>query len=83
MFHTYVLYSEKFDRIYIGQTQNYKKRILKHNSGSVKSTKSFVPWKITHVESFTSRGEALKREQQLKSHAGRDCIRREVLLQNV
>jgi putative endonuclease len=40
---TYILYSEKFDRFYHGQTQNLDARIIKHNAGYVKSTARFTP----------------------------------------
>ncbi len=35
----YILYSEKFDRYYIGQTQDFNERLSRHNSGHVPSTK--------------------------------------------
>ena len=31
MFYTYILYSKKFDKIYIGYTSNLKNRMLSHN----------------------------------------------------
>jgi len=52
MFYTYVLYSESFGRIYIGQTNNISIRLEKHNIGKVKSTKAFIPWKMIHYEKF-------------------------------
>jgi putative endonuclease len=74
-YYVYVLYSEKHDRIYIGQTNNLKIRIAKHNSGKVKSTKSHLPWKLIHSEEFPSRSKAMIRERELKSHKGRDFIK--------
>ncbi len=79
MFFTYVLYSAKFDKIYIGQTNNLSLRLAEHNAGKSKSTKGFVPWEIIYSEKFESRAEAMKRERELKSHVGRDFIRREIL----
>jgi len=72
----YVLYSSKFDQIYIGQTNNLKIRFQKHNSGKVKSTKAYIPWGLLHFEEFNSRAEAMSREKQLKSHRGREFIRK-------
>jgi len=79
MFYVYVLYSAAYDRIYIGQTNNLSIRLEKHNSGKVKSTKPYCPWQLVHQESYASRAEAMQREKQLKSHAGRDWIRQTVL----
>ena len=79
MFITYVLYSLSFDKIYIGQTNNFERRLVEHNSGNHRYTKRYIPWQIIHTEKFNTRAEAMKREKKLKSHQGRKYIR-EVLL---
>jgi putative endonuclease len=75
MYFTYVLYSHKFDRIYIGHTNNLIYRLKRHNDGLVKSTKAYRPWKIIYQEKFPNRAVAMQREKELKSHKGRDFIR--------
>ena len=55
---------------YIGSTENLNKRLNYHNSGKVKSTKAFKPWKIIYFEKFDSKAEALRREKQIKSYKG-------------
>lgn len=79
MYFTYVLYSSKFDQIYIGQTIHLEKRLEEHNRGLSTSTRRFIPWKIIHSEKFDTRAEAMKREKELKSHRGRIWIRKELL----
>jgi len=79
MYYVYVLYSPKFDRIYIGQTDNIGNRLDRHNSGKVKSTKAYIPWELVHYEKFATRSEAMKREKELKSHIGWDYIRKNLL----
>ncbi len=79
MYFTYVLYSEAFDGIYIGQTSNLLKRLDEHNSGLTKSTKHYIPWELIHNEEFATRKEAMRREKELKSHQGREFIRSEIL----
>ena len=79
MFFTYVLHSPKFDRIYIGQTNNIRNRTKQHNSGKVKSTKTYISWELVHYEKFETRPEAMKREKELKSHKGRDYIRKNLI----
>ena len=75
MYYTYVLYSKKFDRIYIGQSDDIIIRLDRHNKGKVRSTKAYVPWEMIYHESFNTRSEAMGRERELKSHKGRDYIR--------
>ncbi|WP_423129975.1 GIY-YIG nuclease family protein [Gaoshiqia sp. Z1-71] len=75
MFYVYVLYSEKFDKIYIGMTCDLKKRVFAHNHLPKGWTKNFRPWKLVHSEEFLLKADALKREKELKSHRGRDFIR--------
>ncbi|MBU3820559.1 GIY-YIG nuclease family protein [Flavobacteriaceae bacterium XHP0103] len=71
MIFVYILYSKEFDRFYVGMTYNLENRLSQHNTGQVKSTKPFLPWKIIHHESHPNRLEARKREKYLKSSAGR------------
>jgi putative endonuclease len=70
----YILYSPKYVKTYVGQTDNLENRLAVHNSGKVKSTKPYLPWIIIRSESFTSRAEAMKREAWFKSRAGRKKI---------
>jgi len=75
MFTVYALYSEKFDKIYIGQTDKLERRIVEHNEGLLSVyTKRYRPWQIIYTEVFATRTQALKREKQLKSQKGREFI---------
>ena len=71
----YVIFSEKYDKIYIGVTSNLEKRLFAHNNLPKGWTKNFRPWNLVYTEEFTEKSEALKREKELKSHQGRDFIR--------
>jgi putative endonuclease len=71
----YVLFSEPYKKIYIGQTNDLMIRLAKHNAGLVRSTKAYRPWKLVYFEECSTRSEALCREKELKSHQGRDYIR--------
>ena len=82
MFTVYVLYSEKFNKIYIGYTSNLNERFKSHNELATKGwTVSFRPWKIAYTEEYENKSDALKREKALKSSRGRNFIRKEVLHQ--
>jgi len=45
-FSVYILQSEKTGRFYCGQTADFSDRIIRHNLGRSKSTKSGVLWKV-------------------------------------
>ncbi|QCK13296.1 GIY-YIG nuclease family protein [Mangrovivirga cuniculi] len=77
MFTVYVLYSEQYDKLYIGYTSDLEDRILSHNQKATKGyTVRYRPWKVIHTEEFDDKGLALKREKQLKSSRGRNFIRK-------
>lgn len=72
MFTVYVLYSQKYDQIYIGATSDLANRFLSHNELATKGhTVKFRPWVITYTEEFETKTEELKREAQLKTANGR------------
>ena len=63
----YILYSEDFDKFYIGQTESIEARILRHNSGTEKATHPYRPWKIIWHTEKSSRAEAMLLERKLKN----------------
>ncbi|MFH0776180.1 MAG: GIY-YIG nuclease family protein [Patescibacteria group bacterium] len=67
MYFVYILQSKKDNGFYIGQTNNLAKRLSRHNSGGVQSTKRKIPLKIVIYESYQMRSEAVQREKYLKS----------------
>jgi len=80
MFVVYVLYSVKYDKIYIGFTTNLEQRILSHNElGKRGWTMKFRPWSLIHTEEFETRQQALLREKELKSGKGREWIWNELI----
>ena len=71
MYYTYVIYSEDYDRRYIGHTSNLEARLKYHNAGKVRSTKPWQPWRLVYTEKFETRADAVKRERYLKTGWGR------------
>ncbi|MFD1062684.1 GIY-YIG nuclease family protein [Winogradskyella litorisediminis] len=71
MHYVYIIYSNSFDRYYVGMTKDISVRLNSHNAKKVKSTKAFVPWVVKYIEEFETRIDARKREKYLKSAAGR------------
>jgi len=80
MFTVYILYSQKFDKIYIGYTSNIEARIKSHNELAKKGWAiKFRPWQIIHTEEFTTKSEAMQREKWFKSGIGRRYIHEQIL----
>ncbi len=66
MFYVYVLGSLKDKDLYIGSTNDLKRRVIEHNSGKVLSTKNRAPFSLLYYEAYTTEGEARDREASLK-----------------
>jgi len=67
----------KDESFYIGQTDNIRRRLEEHWKGDVSWTKTRLPVELIHYEAFTTREEAVKREQDLKTGFGRKWLKRE------
>ncbi len=82
MFKVYVLFSENYNKIYIGFTGNIEQRLISHNLLGKKGWSiKFRPWTLIHTEDFLTKPEAMKREKELKSSRGRNFIRKKLLNQ--
>lgn len=75
MFFVYALRSTTRNYIYVGLTNNLKRRLLEHNEGKNKTTKPYRPFVLIHSETFETRIEAREREKYLKSGIGKDFLR--------
>ena len=70
MFVTYVLYSEKFNQLYIGYTSDLMNRFHSHNSFATKGhTIKYRPWIVAYVEFHETKNQALTREKQRRIQA--------------
>ena len=80
MHHVYVLFSPKYDKIYIGESTNIGDRFISHNLDTNKGwTSRYRPWVLVYAEKCEGKSAALKREKQLKSAAGRRWIWEEIV----
>jgi putative endonuclease len=66
MFYVYVLKSQKDNLLYVGSTNNLKRRFKEHNAGDVESTKPRRPLDLVYYEAYLIETEARNRERQLK-----------------
>lgn len=74
----YVL-KNKEGKIYIGQTNDLKRRMEEHNETGVSYTSKYRPWTLIYSEAYDKRGDAIRREKFLKTGVGRDWIRKNIL----
>ncbi|HTO38600.1 MAG TPA: GIY-YIG nuclease family protein [Brumimicrobium sp.] len=82
MYWVYILQSEKDNSFYIGQTSSIEGRLLEHNQGISRYTSRKIPWKIVYTEEYSSRKEAMQREQFLKKQRNRDFYNRLIASRN-
>ena len=64
-YHVYVLMNPD-GALYVGQTSDLERRLAQHNDPSCRGTlhtkRHPGPWRLIHVEVFTTRSEAMLRE---------------------
>ena len=66
MYTVYIIEDENHLR-YIGQTQDFSKRLEEHNSGLSFYTRRGRNWKLIYSEIYYTRAEAMKRERYFYS----------------
>ncbi len=66
MYYLYVLKSAVDDKLYIGSTNDLRRRLLEHNNGKVRSTKARAPFELRYYEAFHIENDARQRESSLK-----------------
>jgi len=71
----YVLRSRRTGWLYIGLTNDIRRRLREHNRGYNRSTKGRGPFELLRTESFATRPEARLREKYLKSGTGREQLK--------
>jgi len=65
------------DSFYIGQTDDFPRRLSEHEAGQVSWTGPRLLVEPIHWETFNAREEAVKREHDLKTGFGRQWLKRE------
>ena len=66
MFYLYILKSQNDGNLYIGSTNDLRRRLSEHNSGKVQSTMSRRPLELRYYEAYANEHNARKRETSLK-----------------
>ncbi len=75
MFYTYIVYSKKLGKKYVGYCTDLKNRIKEHNRGESRLTSRGAPWKLIYYEVFLSKIDAMNEEKFLKTGKGRERLK--------
>ena len=69
MYSVYVIQHNATKDIYIGRTNNLRRRLREHNASQQKATKrNDGEWILIYAEAYRSKEDAVKRELRLKQH---------------
>ena len=76
-FYVYIIYNERSDKFYIGQTNDLERRLFEHNNHLSKYTSKYDgSWSLIYKESCVSRSEAMAREKFLKKQKNKSFYRK-------
>jgi len=75
MYYVYILKSLKDLKLYIGRTDNLKRRVGEHHLGKVSSTKNRRPLLLIFYEAFLGKGDSVRRERYFKTSKGKSSLK--------
>lgn len=74
MFFVYILQNDIDGSFYVGQTQDIRDRLKRHNENRSLYTKDKGAWNLVYLEEFGSRSEAARREKEIKKKKSKKYI---------
>lgn len=79
MYYVYILKSKKDSKLYLGFTNDLKRRLKEHNDGLSQATKLRKPFELVYYESFKSKTDAMRREKGLKQFkSAYSCLKKRI-----
>lgn len=79
MWFVYVLRSLKNRLLYVGSTNDLKRRFWEHNQGLNKSTKPLKPWELVAYIAVLDEQTARSLEKYLKKGSGKTFLKKRIL----
>ena len=67
------------NNLYVGSTNNIRRRLIEHNSGNVDSTKSRMPFSLEAYIAVKGQAKAIELEQYFKTGSGRALLQKRIL----
>ena len=71
---TYILFSEKLNKFYVGACINLERRFYEHNIGHSKFTSTGLPWVLKYSKEFPTLKDAKDFEAKIKRLKSRKYI---------
>ena len=75
MHYVYLLKSLKDTKLYVGRTDDLRRRIDEHNSGKIKATRYRRPLRLVFYEAFRVKQDAVRRELYFKTSRGKSTLK--------
>jgi predicted GIY-YIG superfamily endonuclease len=79
MWYVYILRSTIDKNLYVGSTNNIRRRLAEHNSGNVNSTKDRIPLNLEAYIAVRDKARAIALEQYFKTGSGRALLQKRIL----
>lgn len=76
MQYVYVLRSTNDKNLYIGCTNDLKKRVILHNSKKIPAIRERAPFQLIYYEAYLNKYDAFFREKYLKTGWGRNYLKK-------
>ncbi len=73
-YYTYVLFSERDRKLYLGYSNNVFRRLTEHNNGENASTVNRRPLILIYYEAHLRKEDALRRESYFKTNSGKRTL---------
>jgi putative endonuclease len=78
MYYVYVLQRRDDGMLYIGYTQDLRKRVKEHKGGNGSRTTNRGTWMLIYYEAYRNKMDALGREKFLKGGSGRKYLHKQL-----
>jgi len=79
MWYVYIIKSIETDFLYIGSTNDLKRRLVEHNEGLSIATKPYKPYELLSYIAVQSESQARNLEQYFKTGSGKAILYKRIL----
>ncbi len=79
MWYVYILKSDQKKFLYIGSTNDLRRRIAEHNSKQCESTKAYAPYSLESYIAVSTEYQARSLEKYFKTGSGRTILKIRIL----
>ena len=79
MWFVYILKSLKDGDLYVGSTNNLRRRLADHNSGEVDSTRHRIPFAVEAHVAVRDKAKAIELEKYFKTGSGNAVLLKRIL----